>query len=118
MSDGAPRSIALVAARNETIAFQVIVDADDQGIEGVTVALQGLTGPNGTTIRYMKPDADPSITRDRPIRLYSVHYMHVTEESHADWVWTPGSPAAPRETTGWKPVQLVPENATAGRGSR
>jgi hypothetical protein len=42
--------------------------------------------------------------------------MHVTEESHADWVWKPGSPAAPRDTTGWTPVQLVPENARAGRG--
>jgi hypothetical protein len=109
-------SIALVAARNETIAFQVIVDADEQGIEGLSVALQGLAGPGGTMLRYMPPDRDPSITRDRPIRLYSVHYMHVTEESHADWVWAPGGPAAPRETTGWKPVQLVPENVTAGRG--
>ena len=42
--------------------------------------------------------------------------MNVTETSHADWVWKPGSPAAPRDTTGWKPVQLVPENARAGRG--
>ena len=42
--------------------------------------------------------------------------MNVTAESHADWAWKPGSPAAPRDTTGWKPVQLVPENARAGRG--
>src|SRR5207247_29235 len=27
-----------------------------------------------------------------------------------------GSPAAPADTTGWKPVQLVPENARRGRG--
>ena len=42
--------------------------------------------------------------------------MHVTEESHADWVWKPGSAGAPRDTLGWKPVQLVPEQARAGRG--
>jgi hypothetical protein len=42
--------------------------------------------------------------------------MNVTAESHADWAWKPGSPAAPRDTLGWKPVQLVPENARAGRG--
>jgi hypothetical protein len=109
-------AITLVAARNETVAFQVIVDADEQGIDALTVALPQLAGPGGSTIRYTPPHKDPTITRDRPIRLYSMHYMHVTEESHADWVWTPGSPAAPRDTRGWKPVQLVPENATAGRG--
>jgi hypothetical protein len=42
--------------------------------------------------------------------------MNVTAATHADWAWKPGSPAAPRDTTGWKPVQLVPENARGGRG--
>jgi hypothetical protein len=42
--------------------------------------------------------------------------MHVTRESHADWVWEPGSVAAPADTLGRKPVQIVPENARAGRG--
>ncbi len=56
----------------------------------------------------------PSLSVGRPIQLFSVHYMNVTAESHAEWAWKPGSPAAPRDTTGWKPVQLVPENARAG----
>ena len=34
--------------------------------------------------------------------------------SHAEWVYQPGSPAAPKDPTGWKPVQLVPENANEG----
>src|SRR5437867_2405236 len=42
--------------------------------------------------------------------------MNVTAPTHADWAWKPDSPAAPKDTTGWKPVQLVPENARAGRG--
>ena len=42
--------------------------------------------------------------------------MHVLVASHADWVYAPGSPAAPRDPTGWKPVQLVPERARPGRG--
>ena len=53
---------------------------------------------------------------DRPIQIFSVNYMHVTTSSHASWVYTRGSPAAPADPTGWKPVQLVPENARAGRG--
>ena len=36
--------------------------------------------------------------------------------SHASWVYEPGSAAAPKDPTGWKPVQLVPENARPGRG--
>ena len=42
--------------------------------------------------------------------------MKVTEETHASWAWEPGSPAAPKHTVGWQPVQLVPENARDGRG--
>jgi hypothetical protein len=42
--------------------------------------------------------------------------MLVTTPSHASWVFTRGSAAAPADSTGWKPVQLVPENARAGSG--
>jgi hypothetical protein len=109
------RSVSLVGARNETLAFQVIVESDARGIDALTVSLPELKGPSGASVRYLAPDLDPSITRDRPIRVYAVHYMHVTAETHAEWVWAPGSAAAPRDTLGWKPVQLVPENARAGR---
>ena len=42
--------------------------------------------------------------------------MNVEVPSHADWVYKPDSPAAPKDPTGWKPVQLIPENARAGLG--
>ena len=42
--------------------------------------------------------------------------MNVTQGTHASGAWMPGSPAAPKHTVGWQPVQLVPENARAGRG--
>ena len=42
--------------------------------------------------------------------------MNVTEVTHAEWVFRPGSRSAPQDPLGWKPVQLVPENARAGRG--
>jgi len=41
--------------------------------------------------------------------------MNVQMASHAEWVYA-NSPATPKDSTGWKPVQLVPENAKAGRG--
>jgi hypothetical protein len=107
--------IRLFAARNEIVAFQVIVEADGRGIGALSVALPDLRfGPDA--IVYRAPVADPSDTVDRPIQLFSVNYMQVTTPSRASWVWEPGSAAAPANAVGWKPVQLVPENARAGRG--
>jgi len=111
------RGVHLAAARNEIVAFQVIVEADDAGVMALTASLPQLRRRGGRdTIAHATPAADPTLSADREVQLFSVHYMNVTAESHADWAWKPGSPAAPRDTTGWKPVQLVPENARAGRG--
>jgi len=111
------RVVRLAAARNEIVAFQAIVEADDAGLRALSASLPELRRRGGTeTIAYAAPAADPTLSAGREVQLFSVHYMNVTAESHADWAWKPGSPAAPRDTTGWKPVQLVPENARAGRG--
>jgi hypothetical protein len=98
------------------VAFQAIVEADGAGIGALHASLPALRRDGGGAIEYKAPVADPSQSLGRPIQLFSVHYMNVTAESHAEWAWKPGSPAAPRDTTGWKPVQLVPENARQGRG--
>ena len=111
------RTVRLAAARNEIVAFQAIVEADAAGIRALRASLPELRRRGGTErIVYSPPATDPTLSAGRPIQLFSVHYMNVTAETHADWVWKPGSPAAPRDTTGWKPVQLVPENARSGRG--
>ena len=111
------RTVRLAAARNEIVAFQVIVEADGAGLGKLSASLPQLRRRGGKeTIAYAPPATDPTLCAGRPIQLFSVHYMNVTTESHADWAWKPGSPAAPRDTTGWKPVQLVPENARGGRG--
>jgi hypothetical protein len=109
--------VRLFGARNEVLAFQVMVQSDARGIQALTAALPELRQRGGSArIVYGAPGPDPSQSVGRPIEIFAVHYMNVTETSHADWVWKPGSPAAPRDTTGWKPVQLVPENARPGRG--
>jgi hypothetical protein len=111
------RTVRLAAARNEIVAFQAVVEADGTGLGKLSASLPELRRRGGTeTIAYAPPATDPTLSAGRPIQLFSVHYMNVTTESHADWAWKPGSPAAPRDTTGWKPVQLVPENARGGRG--
>ena len=111
------RTVRLFGARNEVLAFQVIVQADAAGIDTLSVALPELRQRGGAArIVYAPPAGDPSLTAGRAIQLFSVRSMKVTEETHASWAWEPGSPAAPKHTVGWQPVQLVPENARAGRG--
>jgi hypothetical protein len=111
------RAVRLFAARSEVVAFQVIVEADAAGLRSLSAALPELRRRGGDgRIAYAPPAKDPTLYAGRPIQLFSVRDMNVAHETHASWAWAPGSPAAPRHTTGWQPVQLVPENARAGRG--
>ena len=109
--------IKIFGARNEIIAFQLIVEAGVDGIKRLLVSLPELRQQGGKArISYTPPALDPTNYVGRPIQLFSLNYMNVEAASHAEWVFQPGSPAAPKDSTGWKPVQLVPENAKAGRG--
>jgi len=107
--------IRLFGGRNEIVAFQVIVEADAEGIGAATVALPELRRGDAR-IAWAAPDRDPSVSAGRDIELFSLHYLDVTQETHASWAWEPGGRAAPADPLGWKPVVLVPENARAGRG--
>jgi hypothetical protein len=111
------QSIRLFAARNEVVAFQVIVEADANGISALSAALPELTDDSShSLIRYSPPNLDPSLTIDRPIQLFAENYLLVTAPTTADWIVPASGPARPTDMTGWKPVQLVPENATVGKG--
>jgi hypothetical protein len=109
------RVARLFAARNEIVAFQVIVEADASGIRELSARLPELVSTTDRIV-YQPPAGDPTSTVDRPIQIFAVNYMNVTAPSHASWVYDRASPAAPADPTGWKPVQLVPENARRGRG--
>lgn len=111
------KKIKVFGARNEIIAFQLIVEAGADGVKSLSVALPQLVERGGKgRIVYSAPALDPTQYAGRPIEIFSVNYMNVEKPSHADWIYKPDSPAAPSDPTGWKPVQLVPENARAGRG--
>ncbi|HSE20869.1 MAG TPA: glycoside hydrolase domain-containing protein [Pyrinomonadaceae bacterium] len=108
--------VKVFGARNEIIAFQVIVEAD-QPINQLTLNLSELRLTGGSAvIKYQKPNSDPTDYVGRPIQIFSVNYMNVVTPSNAEWVYKVGSRSAPKDPTGWKPVQLVPENARNGRG--
>ena len=107
------RTIRLFGARNEIVAFQLIVESDARGVRALSVRLPELASTQDR-IAYRPPARDPSDYVDRPIQIFTENYMLVTAPSHASWVYDWKSPAAPADPTGWKPVQLVPENARKG----
>jgi hypothetical protein len=109
--------VRIFGARNEIIAFQLIIEADKDGVNRLNVNLPQLVHKGGKEkISYAAPTIDPTNYVGRPIQLFSVNYMNVELASRAEWVYQQGSPAAPKDPTGWKPVQLIPENARAERG--
>lgn len=106
------RTIKLFGARNEVIAFQLIVEATVEGIHALRASLRELRHPDGTTITYAPPSEDPSDYVGRPIQLFAVRYMNVIEPTTAHWIYCEGEHVSPSDRIGWKPVQLVPENAS------
>ena len=93
-------TVRLFGAGNEVLAVQVMVESDAGGIKALSASLPELRRRGGTErIAYAPPAADPADTVGRPIQLFAVHYMNVTEPTHADWAWKPDSPAAPKDTT-------------------
>ncbi len=91
------KRISLFGARNEVIAFQVVVEAGDKAIGELRLAVQGLD-------------------RVGPVEVFSENYMRIPAPGSAGWIYGPGTPSAPANPTGSKPVQLVPQNARPGRG--
>jgi hypothetical protein len=109
------RKIKLFGARNEIIAFQLIVEANQQKVASLSASLPELTHQNGKAkIIYAPPVADPTNYVGRPIQLFAVNYLNLTQPTAASWIYHPNTPSAPKDPTGWKPVQLAPENARLG----
>ncbi len=109
------KRIAIFGARNEIVAFQVVVEADEAGIRSLSARLPELVHRTDKIV-YAPPERDPTRYAGRPIQLFSVNYMDVVKPTAASWIYLLGTPSAPRHPTGWKPVQLVPENARRGKG--
>jgi hypothetical protein len=105
------KTIKLFGARNEIIAFQLIVEAAEKAIRSLSVSLEQLVHPGGSAIIYTPPSGDPADYAGRSIQLFAVRYMHVRHPTTAEWIYRRSEGEAQRDRTGWKPVQLVPENA-------
>jgi hypothetical protein len=111
------KRIKIFGARNEIVAFQLIIEAGSAGIGKLSVSLSELKQKGGRAkIVYAPPSVDPTQYVGRPIQLFSENYMYVSAPTAAGWIYKVNTPSAPKNPTGWKPVQLVPENARPGKG--
>lgn len=107
--------IALFGARNEIIAFQVILQAGPAGARDVEVVLEELVHrASGTRLVAVPERADPTDTRGGQIERFTQHYLHIESPSPPGWFYAPD--AAPKDVTGWMPDALVPAGATVSRG--
>ncbi len=92
--DGAHNRVSLRAARNETIAFQVIIERDgSEPLDNVNVSVTDWTGPNG--VRLPKETAS----------LFKEWYVNVTKRSAQSFSLG----------TGWYPDALIPLTKWTGR---
>ncbi|MGM0576003.1 MAG: glycoside hydrolase domain-containing protein [Myxococcota bacterium] len=104
-------AIRLFALRNETVAFQVVVDGDDSGLSDVTVDLERLTGPGGAVLANDPGATDPTRFVGRTIERFVEHYVYIERVSGGPWPgslgWLGGSPPE-GDWTGWVPDALIP----------
>jgi hypothetical protein len=92
--DGGRKRVSIRAARNETVAVQVIVERDGaEPLDGVSFALTDWMGPNGARL--------PQQTS----RLFKEWYVNVTKRSAQSFSLG----------IGWYPDALIPLTAWTGR---
>ncbi|MCA9665040.1 MAG: DUF4091 domain-containing protein [Myxococcales bacterium] len=100
-------TIKIFGARNETVAFQVIIEGGAAEAANVTVKLDALGDirDEGTS------DNPDSWFVGRRIEIFREHYVEVKSPSYG-LVWSPGSKAQPQGLTGMIPDALVPLRAS------
>jgi len=99
----APPRISLFAARNEIVAFQLILEGGVVATANVRVSLDAI-GPIANSGLSGEWD---SWYVGRRIELFEEHYLEVVTRSH-DLAWQPGSAAEPAGMSGWIPDALIP----------
>lgn len=96
-------TISLFGLRNETVAFQVVVEGDKAATESITIELDRI----GTIANGAVTDTPDRYFLDRHIEIFAEHRVSVKFASH-DLMWEPHSDAAPDAILGDVADPLVP----------
>ncbi len=108
-------TINLFGARNEFVAFQLIIEADKNGAENINVIVSDLKNGNSVIPGSMTGPSDPFDYRGRYMELFTEHYLNMVKRSPPLWFFS--ETAVPSAYyTGWVPDCLIPFSAPAGKG--
>ncbi|OGO18732.1 MAG: hypothetical protein A2Z14_09575 [Chloroflexi bacterium RBG_16_48_8] len=107
--------IHIFGARNEVVAFQLMIEAGMAGARGVDVWISDLTQGAYSISGSASGPSDPYDYRGRGVELFTEHYLHISERSRGGTSWTKS--AAPSDYYyGWVPDALIPFSAPSGMG--
>ncbi len=105
--------INLFGGRNEIIAFQLIIEAENGGADNVNVSISNLGNGLSSIPGSETGSKDPFDYRGRYIELFTEHYLNITKRTPPFWGLSPS--ALPSEYySGWIPDCLIPFSAPAG----
>lgn len=108
-------TINIFGARNEIIAFQLIIQADKGGAENVNVLLSDLKNGAAIIPGSASGSSDPFDYRGRNTELFTEHYLDITKRTLPLWYFA-ASAAPSAYYTGLVPDCLIPFPAPPGKG--
>ena len=111
-------TIRLFSARNEIVAFQLILEANSEGAANVNVVVSGLVGSKGGSIPGSHPLPAPNDYLGVGVELFAEHYLDVIQSSYSDPICGGfySTAEANPHITGWVPDALIPFSAAVGKG--
>ncbi|WP_177182627.1 DUF4091 domain-containing protein [Paenibacillus sp. OV219] len=115
------RTVRLFGARNETVAFQVIVEAGDAEASSLYVEMSGLVHDEHEDCRI---ENDSELSGDEAsnvglrIEVFTQHYLYVSPDLSTAPQWFYAASAPPLHRSGWIPDALIPANAKPRLGGQ
>jgi hypothetical protein len=107
------KEIFLRGLYNEVLGFQIIVEVDSTGAEGLEISMSppvheksGLIIGGSGAVKY----GDGGY-----IEFFSQHYLNVRRPTQPNWFYGSEN-SAPEKMTGWIPDALIPSDALTGKG--
>ncbi|HNR40613.1 MAG TPA: DUF4091 domain-containing protein [Bacteroidales bacterium] len=108
-------TISLFAARNEIIAFQLIIQAGKAGAKQVNVSISDLKNGSSVIPGSDASPSDPFDYRGKYVELFTEHYLNMIKRSPPLWFFS--ETAVPSSYyTGWVPDCLIPFSAPPEKG--
>lgn len=108
-------SVNIFGARNEFVAFQLIIQAGITGSKDVNVVISDLKNGGSIIPGSASGPADPFDYRGRYTELFTEHYLNMVKRSPPLWFFADSS-APSAYYTGLVPDCLIPFSAPPGRG--